>query len=66
MSHGDEHQVFVDVEWGSRSPEELADEVHRVLVDVPPERWAATWHAIRPPHDDPPPMAGADWTRWQV
>ena len=60
LRDGDRYQVFVDTEWLGRMPEELAHEVRRVLVEVPPAHWRATWLAMRPT-GTPPPMAGDTW-----
>ncbi|WP_205215235.1 hypothetical protein [Amycolatopsis albispora] len=58
----DEYQVFVDTPWRDRTPEGLAREVCRTLA-LPPARWTASWHAIRPARTEPPAIAGASWYR---
>lgn len=64
LQDGHDYQVFVDVEWLDRTPEELAAEVRRLLLEVPPGEWRATWHAIQR-SDRPPDLAGPGWRREQ-
>ena len=61
----EDYQIFVDIPWRGRTPEELAREVCRVLAR-PPHEWPASWHAITPRLTDPPPIAGRRWRRYQL
>ncbi|MGK5739373.1 hypothetical protein [Micromonospora sp. URMC 103] len=59
---GDEYQVFVDVPWQGRGPQELARAVCEILAQ-PPRTWQASWHAVVPAVSDPPAAAGPSWRR---
>lgn len=54
------YQVFLRFPRRGRSPAEVAAEVIEELQHAPLE-WRATWHAIKPGVDQPPPMAGRCW-----
>jgi hypothetical protein len=60
----DQYQIFVDTPWLDRSAEELASEVCATLA-LPPDRWHASWHAIRRETVDPPAICGPAWSRQQ-
>ena len=62
LRNGSSHQIFIDVDWVNRSPEELSKEVRRLLVDTDPKEWTATWSSIQR-SDSPPTMAGERWTQ---
>jgi hypothetical protein len=55
----DTHQVFVDVPWAGRSPEELAAAVAGVLM-TSPEQWTATWQSLG--DSGPPDLIGPRWS----
>jgi hypothetical protein len=61
----EEYQVFLDTPWRGRRPDELAVEVCTTLT-LPPRKWRATWHAIKPTLTAPPPIAGPSWRREQL
>ncbi|MFY1635764.1 hypothetical protein ACN27F_21230 [Solwaraspora sp. WMMB335] len=65
LRFGDDYQVFVNVAWRGRSPEALARDLCTTLTR-PPQHWDATWHAISPRHDAPPPIVGPRWRRERV
>lgn len=54
------YQVFLRFPRHGRSPAQVAAEVVEELQRAPRE-WRATWHAIKPGVDQPPPMAGPRW-----
>jgi hypothetical protein len=54
------YQVFLRFPRGRRSPAQVAAEVVKEL-QRPPGDWHATWHAIRPGVDQPPPIASRRW-----
>lgn len=63
LGYGNTHQIFVDVPWEDRTPEQLAAAVADTLRRAP-ARWPASWHAISA--DGPPPdIAGPGWTRYR-
>ncbi|TDD65621.1 hypothetical protein E1262_24630 [Jiangella aurantiaca] len=61
----EDYQVFVRFPWKDRTPQQLAAVVSRTLARKP-QRWPATWHAIRPELTGPPSVAGRRWRpeRW--
>jgi hypothetical protein len=65
MIDGSRYQVFVDVPWDGRPPDEVAAAALAEL-DRPPETWTAQWHSIRPGVTEPPSYAGPGWTRFPM
>jgi hypothetical protein len=63
--YGSGYQVFLRVSWVGRDPDEVADEVARILRK-PPKRWPVTFHSTRPNVSEPPPMAGRRWRRERI
>jgi hypothetical protein len=59
---GDDYQIFVDIPWRDRGPEELAADICELLARGPGE-WRASWNAIRPANQEPPQIASASWRR---
>ena len=62
LRNGSSHQIFIDVDWLNRSPDELSQEVRRLLVDTDPTEWTATWSSIDR-SGSPPSMAGERWSQ---
>ncbi|WP_225731501.1 MULTISPECIES: hypothetical protein [unclassified Nocardia] len=59
----DDYQVFVDIPWRDRSPEEIAHKACAILAR-PPQEWHARWHAIK--YGLPAPeIAGSRWEEWK-
>jgi hypothetical protein len=56
----DDYQIFVDIPWRDRGPEELAEEVGEILGRGP-GKWRASWHAIKPSLPGPPAIARRSW-----
>lgn len=67
LSDPGRYQIIVDFHWAGREPEALADEVCRVLRDVPPASWPAQWLGnCRATFGVVPTIAGPGWRRWQL
>jgi hypothetical protein len=64
LNLGNTYQVFIDIAWRGRSPQELANEVCHALAR-PPRTWHASWHASTPTTTAPPTIAGPFWRRYQ-
>jgi hypothetical protein len=59
------YQIFLRVPWLDRDPDQVADEVARILRE-PPKTWPVTFHSTRPNVSEPPPMAGRRWRREHI
>jgi hypothetical protein len=64
LQYGDDYQIFLDIPWRNRSPQDLADEVCE-LLGRGPGKWRASWHAIKSTLPGPPPIARRSWRREQ-
>ncbi len=61
LGYRSSHQVFLRFDWSRHTPASLAAAIGETLL-LPPQRWDAQWHSIRP-GGGPPDIAGDAWTQ---